>query len=51
MPPGWGEIPHVQALSQLPEYQGIYVLELRPRFREHYAHALTTIRDFVSTVS
>ncbi len=29
-PPGWGEIPHVQALSQLPDYEGIYVLEIRP---------------------
>ncbi|MCP4405686.1 MAG: sugar phosphate isomerase/epimerase [bacterium] len=48
-PPGWGEIPHVQALSQLPDYEGMYVLELHPRFRDYCAEALETIRHFVHT--
>jgi sugar phosphate isomerase/epimerase len=47
VPPGWGVIPHVDALKQLPEYEGYYVLELRPRFHEHLAEALETARQIV----
>lgn len=48
IPPGWGMIPHVGALAQLPNYEGLYVLELRPRFREWFAEALMTARCMVS---
>ena len=47
LPPGWGAIPHVEALKQLPEYEGYYVLELRPRFHEHLATALETARQII----
>jgi len=47
LPPGWGGIPHVEALRQLPDYEGYYVLELRPRFQEHLAEALETARQIV----
>jgi sugar phosphate isomerase/epimerase len=47
LPPGWGAIPHVQALRQLPSYEGAYVLEIRPRFFEHFAEALETARQIV----
>jgi sugar phosphate isomerase/epimerase len=47
LPPGWGGIPHVEALKQLPEYEGYYVLELRPRFQEHLAEALEAARQIV----
>ena len=43
----WGVIPHVEALRQLPDYQGFYVLEIRPRFYEHLAEALSTARDLI----
>jgi len=47
LPPGWGAIPHVQALKQLPDYEGYYVLELRPRFHEHLASAAETARQII----
>lgn len=47
LPPGWGAIPHVAALQQLPNYEGAYILEIRPRFFEHFAKALETARQIV----
>jgi sugar phosphate isomerase/epimerase len=47
LPPGRGAIPHVQALKQLPDYAGYYVLELRPRFYEELPAALETARRIV----
>jgi sugar phosphate isomerase/epimerase len=47
LPPGWGAIPHVEALKQLPGYEGLYVLEIRPRFFEHFAAALGTTRQII----
>ncbi|HSJ53253.1 MAG TPA: sugar phosphate isomerase/epimerase [Anaerolineae bacterium] len=47
MPPGWGAIPHVEALKQLPAYEGYYVLEIRPRFYEHLAAAVEAAREIV----
>jgi sugar phosphate isomerase/epimerase len=51
LPPGWGAIPHVEALRQLPGYQGYYVLEIRPRFYEHLPAVLKTARDIVRQAS
>ena len=47
LPPGWGAIPQVEALKQLPNYEGYYVLELRPRFHEHLAAAIETARQTI----
>jgi len=47
LPPGWGAIPHVEALKQLPDYEGFLILEIRPRFYEHLAEALDTTRQIV----
>jgi sugar phosphate isomerase/epimerase len=51
LPPGWGAIPHVEVLRQLPAYEGYYVLEIRPRFYEHLAAALNTARHIVGQAS
>jgi sugar phosphate isomerase/epimerase len=51
LPPGWGDLPHVQALLQLPDYQGIYVMELRARFHEYLAEALQTLRQLIREAS
>jgi len=51
LPPGWGTIPHVGALAQLPDYEGLYILEIHPRFREHFSQALETMRDIVRKVT
>ena len=48
LPPGWGAIPHVEALQQLPSYEGAYILEIRPRFFEHFAEALETARQIAN---
>jgi sugar phosphate isomerase/epimerase len=48
LPPCWGTIPHVEALRQLPTYEGLYILEMRPRFFEHFASALAKARQFAS---
>lgn len=50
LPPGWGSIPLAQALGQLPDYAGILILELRPRYRERLAEALETMRGIVASV-
>lgn len=51
LPPGWGTIPHVEALAQLPDYEGLYVLELHPRFYEHFLEALKTMRRIIRKVT
>ena len=48
LPPGWGSIPHVEALKQLPDYEGYYVLEIRPRFHEHLAAVAETARRTIN---
>lgn len=51
LPPGWGQIPQAEALAQLPAYEGLYVLEMRPRFSEHFSAALATMRRIVRQVA
>jgi sugar phosphate isomerase/epimerase len=51
LPPGWGAIPHVQALKQLPHYEGWCLVEIRPRFHEHLTEALGTARWIIEQAS
>lgn len=51
MPPGWGGIPHAEALRQMPDYLGYYLVEIRPRFYEHAAEALNTARRLIAGAS
>lgn len=48
LPPGWGAIPLADALAQLSDYQGMLILELRPRYRAHFADALATTRSLIA---
>jgi len=48
MPHGWGSLPHREALQQLPDYRGLYVMEIRPRFRDHLSQALDTLRHIIA---
>lgn len=50
LPPGWGGIPLADALRQLPNYTGILILELRPRYRDRLAEALATMQGIVASV-
>ena len=47
LPPGWGTIPHIESLAQLPDYEGLYILEIRPRFHEHFGESLKTLQHFI----
>ena len=51
LPPGWGAIPLADALRQLPDYTGVLILELRPRYRDRLVEALATMRGIVASVS
>ena len=55
MPHGWGTLPHAEALAQLAGYEGLYealyVMEIRPRFRDHLGDALAFLRDVIAQVS
>jgi sugar phosphate isomerase/epimerase len=51
MPHGWGNLPHADALRQLPDYRGLYVMEIRPRFRDHFSQALDTLRQIIGEVA
>jgi sugar phosphate isomerase/epimerase len=51
LPPGWGSIPHAAALAALGDYQGLYTMEVRPRFADHLEEALAFIRRTVRAVS
>lgn len=50
LPPGWGAIPLADALRQLPDYEGILILELRPRYRDRLAEALETMVGIIAEV-
>ena len=48
LPIGWGTIPYKDVLGLVKRtYDGIYVLELRPRYREHYQHTITMLREIL----
>ncbi|MBN1640834.1 MAG: sugar phosphate isomerase/epimerase [Anaerolineae bacterium] len=51
LPPGWGSLPHADALSALAGYDGLYVMEVRPRFRDHLPEALAFIREVIGQVA
>jgi sugar phosphate isomerase/epimerase len=50
MPPGWGTIPHLESLAQLGNYEGLYVLEIHPRFRDQLPEALRKTRSLIDQV-
>jgi sugar phosphate isomerase/epimerase len=47
LPHGWGTLPHADALAQLPGYEGLYVIEIRSRFREYLAETLDVVRAII----
>jgi len=51
MPPGWGAIPLQGTAELLRDYTGWLTLEIRPRYRAHYAQALTDTRALLSEVA
>jgi sugar phosphate isomerase/epimerase len=44
MPIGWGEIPYREVFSRLKDYEGIVLLELRPRYSAYLEEALQETR-------
>ena len=47
LPPGWGRIPFAEAFAQLPDYNGLLILELRDRFHEHFPEAIETVQRII----
>ena len=47
LPPGWGDIPYVEAFLQLSGYEGLYVLELPPHFRNDFPEILETVQQMI----
>jgi sugar phosphate isomerase/epimerase len=40
IPPGWGEIPYREVFSCLKGYEGVVLLELKPRYSPYFEEAL-----------
>ena len=40
LPPGWGEIPYQEVFSRLKDYQGVVLMELKPRYSPYFEEAL-----------
>lgn len=51
MPPGWGAIPLRAAAELLEGYTGWLTLEIRPRYRVHYAQALANTRALLEEIA
>jgi sugar phosphate isomerase/epimerase len=51
LPPGWGTIPHLESLVALKGYEGLYVLEILPRLRDHLAAVLQSSRELIDQVA
>jgi len=48
LPIGWGTIPYEDVFGLVKgTYDGIYVLELRPRYREHIQHTIAKLRELL----
>ena len=48
LPIGWGTIPYKDVFDLAKRtYDGIYVLELRPRYREHFQHTIAKLRELL----
>ncbi|GAK55559.1 xylose isomerase domain protein TIM barrel [Candidatus Vecturithrix granuli] len=47
LPPGWGEIPHIEALKQLSGYKGLYILEVSPRFHHLLPESVEVIKRII----
>lgn len=48
LPIGWGTIPYKDVFSRVKRtYDGMYVLEPRHRYREHFQHAIAKLRELL----
>ncbi len=48
MPIGWGEIPYREVFSRLKGYEGVVLLELKPRYRPYLEEALQETRRLLA---
>lgn len=47
MPVGWGEIPYREVFSRLKGYEGVVLLELKPRYSAYLEDALLDVRSLL----
>ena len=43
LPPGWGRVPYSEALVYLRDFEGLWILEVHERFRDHWPECLETM--------
>ncbi|MBC8264201.1 MAG: sugar phosphate isomerase/epimerase [Anaerolineales bacterium] len=48
LPPGWGEIPYREVFSRLKDYQGVALMELKPRYSPYFEEALQETRRLLA---
>jgi len=48
LPPGWGEIPYREVFSRLKDYQGVVLMELKPRYSPYFEEALQEMRRLLA---
>ncbi len=48
LPPGWGEIPYREVFSCLKDYQGVVLMELKPRYGPYFEEALQETRRLLA---
>lgn len=51
MPIGWGELPYNKIFRILKNYQGLLILELKPRFKKFFAYSLQRVEELVESAS
>jgi sugar phosphate isomerase/epimerase len=48
LPPGWGEIPYREVFSRLKDYQGVVLMELKPRYSPYFDEVLQETRRLLA---
>ena len=46
LPPGWGKVPFSDAMTHLKDYDGLWILEVHQRFRDHWSECLEVMQRF-----
>ena len=50
LPPSWGKVPYSDAITHLKEYEGLWILEVHERFRDHWSECLEVMQSLFDTI-
>jgi len=45
LPPGWGMVPYSQAIAHLTDFEGLWILEVHERFRDHWSECMEVMKN------